>query len=741
MGLLLSAMARSGEIPWFYLSSLGQFECRRFFQCRQKVDANRFEPSDSNIPLSTTFESIGVQTTDPTFDNDSSPEKQPALLMAELNLPNTMTLRNGAENYPTERSQVSCDENSSERNMSESAPNNCQDVCVCTGTAACYQLMTEHGHQVWPGDQHHGSGADHRCAARVSSLSPVKEESDTDVSSEEEHAAHDPVMNETYPVFENQDPRLNETFPIFEDNVEVHRLAFSRHGEDLAKCRAHTVYRAKQYCSLSSDSGIGDALHGSSNASTSSVCISTSDSSDCSAHSYDLSSTGHMDDLEGCDGTVNDVFSHELSGGEDAQEYPPPETDHLGSGEPQKTAREQTTTPRRRANRPALAPLNFRARRKVRFSEEHSDEGHLDSPCPHHSSASSSPTSSVSSSSSSFLKSFRPLFSRQDSEESSSSVSSGDSILAVPLSPDSPASSDQPPAFVFPDPKAMTEHQHHQQQHCFSEPREGCDLVLVAEGQRFHVHSAVVAWQCSHLLQHLRDTGSGEVELPDRRAADVLCLLRLLYPFCRQPVTEGNVSAMVGLAHHLGCERVLRMCTTFLSGLAHLPRLCPHRHLPPSPPHHHHAASSRLHSSSLQEEGRSPSMLPEVSGADEKLECSRLCACADSMVERVLDILTLAAAYELDDVYATYLEVTAKVKAADITACPRFKHTSAVIRQDMLMARLGRLEHVVEHVELHEANLITCRHPRHQACHLTFSGPLCLKCTSRSLLHQAHSLG
>ena len=73
--------------------------------------------------------------------------------------------------------------------------------------------------------------------------------------------------------------------------------------------------------------------------------------------------------------------------------------------------------------------------------------------------------------------------------------------------------------------------------HCFSEPCEGSDLVLIAEGERFHVHSSVVAWQCHVLHVHLRQTGSREVVLPNKSVDDVLSLLYVLYPFHRPTIT------------------------------------------------------------------------------------------------------------------------------------------------------------------------------------------------------------
>ena len=52
-------------------------------------------------------------------------------------------------------------------------------------------------------------------------------------------------------------------------------------------------------------------------------------------------------------------------------------------------------------------------------------------------------------------------------------------------------------------------------------------------------------------------------------------------------------------------------------------------------------------------------------------QLSSLCGCADNMAERAMDILQLAVRFELDEVYHTYLDVTARVRSDDLRACPR----------------------------------------------------------------------
>ncbi|KAL8559151.1 hypothetical protein ACOMHN_046199 [Nucella lapillus] len=561
----------------------------------------------------------------------------------------------------------------------------------------------------------------------ISFLTPVKEEPRTSVTSSNEEQ------------FLEECGKLNKS-SFFEDKETISRLSTLCRG---LATRGRLVWGNPRY-SLSSDSGIGETLQASSNTSSSSVLESTSDSLDCnsSTHSHDLSSSGaHTDDLECCDGAANDVFCQE-----DMPDERPREQDGCELQDVRKSREELSTTFSNRQRYPSgslsnfqdpmssLEPLNFRSRRKVMFGEE---DRRLDVSASSDSSLSSSLSSH--SSASSFVKNFRPLFSRQDSVESTSSVSSEDSILALPLSPVDRNAGSTSPARQFKE--FSTE------KHSFSEPREGCDLVLLAEGERFHVHSAVVAWQCSALLQHVRQTGSMEVVLQQQRAADVLCLLRLLYPTHSQPITEENVWGLVDLAHYVSCERVVRMCTTYLIGLAYLPHLGPHRNLPASPLLLHHHAPTPLSPNTTPVLLRhhaptppSPNTTPIP--AKDTPDAGQSCECADTMAERMLDTLTLADRYELEDVYHTYIELAAKVKATEFISCPRFKYVSAAIRQDVLVSRITKLEKVVDNVILEKRHLTChCRHQRHEAYHLTYSGPLCLRCSTRRLLHQAHSMG
>lgn len=315
------------------------------------------------------------------------------------------------------------DENVSSECTSSSDYN---DICIFENPdfsqfGEAYQNLTS------PNDRHLGS-LETRCRS-VSSLSPVKEESESDQSGEAaaESLTHRSGLNETYPVFEDIEGNLRQSCSSAESS--------RGYGKRLL-C-----------CSFSSDSGLGERSRESANVSMSDV----SDASDCdsSTHGSDVSSASHTCQLHSLHEQTgrNEVFSRERPQSEGL--------DHRGSqkvfegeGSQMEGRREGCREGLKgrgvlalTAERQVLEPLNIKARRRVTFSESvPSSDSH---------SGSSSPTPS-STSSGSFTTSFRPAFTRQDSVESTSSTSSAESILAVPLSPTSDASPSQPTAFLFP---------------------------------------------------------------------------------------------------------------------------------------------------------------------------------------------------------------------------------------------------------------------------------------------------
>ncbi|KAK7506574.1 hypothetical protein BaRGS_00002049 [Batillaria attramentaria] len=169
-----------------------------------------------------------------------------------------------------------------------------------------------------------------------------------------------------------------------------------------------------------------------------------------------------------------------------------------------------------------------------------------------------------------------PILFRQHSTESSCSTSSGESVLAFALDPESPTLSEASSPFDFPSGLHGN---------CFAFPRDGTDLVLMAEGVKFHVHRSFLLSVCPMLRAHLRETSACQVLLHDKRAGDVLDFLRLLYPGQSQVVNDRNLEGILDLAFQFGADSVQRICITYLQGLAEFRHLCSHQ--PPVPDLHH----------------------------------------------------------------------------------------------------------------------------------------------------------
>jgi hypothetical protein len=52
-------------------------------------------------------------------------------------------------------------------------------------------------------------------------------------------------------------------------------------------------------------------------------------------------------------------------------------------------------------------------------------------------------------------------------------------------------------------------------------------------------------------------------------------------------------------------------------------------------------------------------------------QATSMCACAETMPERVLTLLELCARYDLEDVYSAFLDVAANMRTDDLSVCSR----------------------------------------------------------------------
>nr|KAG5713647.1 hypothetical protein BaRGS_024695 [Batillaria attramentaria] len=374
-----------------------------------------------------------------------------------------------------------------------------------------------------------------------------------------------------------------------------------------------------------------------------------------------------------------------------------------------------------------------------------------------------------------------PILFRQHSTESSCSTSSGESVLAFALDPESPTLSEASSPFDFPSGLHGN---------CFAFPRDGTDLVLMAEGVKFHVHRSFLLSVCPMLRAHLRETSACQVLLHDKRAGDVLDFLRLLYPGQSQVVNDRNLEGILDLAFQFGADSVQRICITYLQGLAEFRHLCSHQ--PPVPdlhhrgPNHHNdrsdattitlkpfgARSQRApaytaehqysKSSSYDHEetvgsafsspetaedrfidsGRSRNALEartglhsNRSGAEDHDVTYSMCDCAVTMADRVISFLLLASRHGLEDIYQLYVDVASEMVTDELKACPRYRHLPSAIRQDVVEARVSRLEYIVSSVSVKKGDLKCCSKTRHSSHRFPFKGEICLRHMMQNLEH------
>lgn len=76
----------------------------------------------------------------------------------------------------------------------------------------------------------------------------------------------------------------------------------------------------------------------------------------------------------------------------------------------------------------------------------------------------------------------------------------------------------------------------------FSEPWEDSDVILVVEDEKFHVHRLILSMNSpvfkAMFKSEFKEGSSGEITLPEKKADEVLNLLKQLYPQEREKITS-----------------------------------------------------------------------------------------------------------------------------------------------------------------------------------------------------------
>ena len=69
--------------------------------------------------------------------------------------------------------------------------------------------------------------------------------------------------------------------------------------------------------------------------------------------------------------------------------------------------------------------------------------------------------------------------------------------------------------------------------HCFSEPWEDSDVILVVENEKFHVHRLILSMNSpifkTMFKSGFKESTANEIHLPEKKAIGVLDFLKIIY--------------------------------------------------------------------------------------------------------------------------------------------------------------------------------------------------------------------
>ena len=102
----------------------------------------------------------------------------------------------------------------------------------------------------------------------------------------------------------------------------------------------------------------------------------------------------------------------------------------------------------------------------------------------------------------------------------------------------------------------------------FSEPWEQSDVVLLVEGQKFHVHRLMLS-MCSPVFSRMfsadfKEKDAEEIPLPDKKAAEIREMLLVIYPSSCKQVDDINLHFLLPLAREYQMKILLKKCDVYL---------------------------------------------------------------------------------------------------------------------------------------------------------------------------------
>ncbi|KAK3745858.1 hypothetical protein QZH41_013213 [Actinostola sp. cb2023] len=114
-------------------------------------------------------------------------------------------------------------------------------------------------------------------------------------------------------------------------------------------------------------------------------------------------------------------------------------------------------------------------------------------------------------------------------------------------------------------------HESHEPSGAFSSPWHFSDVVLIVEGQRFHVHKSTLSmsspvFEAMFTSEFIEKTAL-EIPLPGKRADEVETLLCLIYFKKKEHVTRENFEFLLTLADEYQMGEVKELCAQFMTSI------------------------------------------------------------------------------------------------------------------------------------------------------------------------------
>ncbi|PFX33782.1 Kelch-like protein 22 [Stylophora pistillata] len=104
--------------------------------------------------------------------------------------------------------------------------------------------------------------------------------------------------------------------------------------------------------------------------------------------------------------------------------------------------------------------------------------------------------------------------------------------------------------------------------HCFSEPWEDSDVILVVEDEMFHVHRLILSMNSpvfkTTFISAFKEPSSNEISLPGKKADKVLDFLKQLHVEKREEITMNNVEHLFKLSDEYRVKGIFNQCVKFL---------------------------------------------------------------------------------------------------------------------------------------------------------------------------------